>query len=187
MHSTLFLKTFNPSLAKRMAKNPKTFLSWHQLALTTIGVKLEKQNPANFLIPNEKITPEAIKTLKTRLGAVLMNKSSSVVLSMSPQQYFDFKKCSLEELVFFHGNQFLTGAPFFPGGIPTFIPFQWGNLFGVAKSSVLASEKSVKGNILIYFEDMRERELSRCVEDYLLNISKDDIAAEQKPHSYQIY
>lgn len=185
MHSTLFLKTFNPSLAKRVAKNPKTFLSWHQLALSTIGMKLEKQNPSNFLIPNEKITPDAIRTLKARLGAMLMNKTSSIVLSMSPQQFFDFKKCSLEELVFYHGNQFLTGAPFFPGGIPPFIPFQWGNLFGVAKSSILSSEKSVKGNILIYFEDMRERELDRCVEDYMLNVSKEETVAESKPLYYQ--
>lgn len=184
MHPALFLQTLNPSLAERVAKNPKTFLSWHKLALTTIGMKLENTFRPSFLLPNEKITLDAVKTLKSRLGAMLLNKNN-LMLPMTEKQFLDFKNYCLEELVFYHGNQFLTGAPFFPGGIPTFIPFQWGNLFGVARNSVSSSEKSVKGNILIYFEDMRDRELDRCVEEYLHNIQK-DTSDEQKRFSCQL-
>src|SRR5690606_35947581 len=85
---------------------------------------------------------------------------------MSPSDFLSFRAMTTDELILYHGNQLLTGAPFFPGGVPQLIYFQWGNLFGVAKYVVIAEEKALKSNVLIYFEDRHERLLQDCVYQY---------------------
>lgn len=120
----------------------------------------------SFLMPSDTISNESVKKLKERLSIVLKNKDEHVQLKFTPEQFMQFKAVTFHELILYHGNQFLSGAPFYPGGIPHLIYFQWGNLFGVAKYVVMAEEKALKTNVLIYFEDMQERLLAECVSNY---------------------
>lgn len=73
----------------------------------------------------------------------------------------------LHELLYWHGNQSLTGAPYFLGGLQPVYFFQWGNLMGVVKYEELLGEKDTDGNILIYFEDLKDRTLQQAIEHYL--------------------
>ena len=111
-----------------------------------------------------------MQKLKKRIQIFLQNKYSHVVLNMTREQYLEFRALGMPELIYWHGNQLLSGAPFFPSSIPPVIYFQWGNLFGVIKYVVLAEEKSMKANVLIYFEDMQDRLLNQCVAEYEKNI-----------------
>lgn len=122
----------------------------------------------SFLLHKEKFDAEAAKELKRRLSLLVKNKEKGkrVKISITPQQYMQLKNAAHPSLIFFHGNQLITGAPFYQGGIPHTIFFQWGNLFGVAKYVVLVEERALRSNVLIYFEDRRDRHLHRCVEEY---------------------
>lgn len=155
------------------------FLDWHQKELSSAHLGFDPLlnyylkhhahgyiEDHSFLLPHEVLNAEDIAKLKKRLKIVLQGQSKSIELKMTPTQFQQFKTFSVNELIFYHGNQLLTGAPFLLGGIPHIIYFQWGNSFGVAKYVVLAEEKALKSNLLIYFEDMGERLLDECVYDY---------------------
>lgn len=153
------------------------FLDWHQKSLSNQHVDsaaayylkhhtLPYSEGHSFLLPHEILNKDDIDKLKKRLKIMLSEKGKNVELKFTSQQFLDFRKLNYSELILFHGNHFLTGAPFFPGGIPHIIFFQWGNLFGVAKYVMLAEERALKSNVLIYFEDMQERLIDTCVEDY---------------------
>ena len=120
----------------------------------------------SFLLPHEILNPDIVMKLKRRLQILLQSKSAKLEVKMTPEQFLDFKIATQQEMILYHGNQYLTGAPFHPGGIPHIIYFQWGNLFGVAKYVILAEEKALKSNVLVYFEDRQERELQECINDY---------------------
>lgn len=125
------------------------------------------QEHHSFLLHHEHINAEESKALKKRLLMMLQdNKKTRIQFSMTPQQFLELKNHAVPALIFHHGNQFLTGAPFYLGGIPHVVFFQWGNYFGVAKYQVLPDEKALKSNVLIFFEDMQERELLQCVDDF---------------------
>lgn len=121
----------------------------------------------SFLLPHEKLNPNEVTQLKRRLDIFLKSQGSHVEFRLTPEEFTLLKQAGYPELILYHGNQFLTGAPFHPGGIPHIIFFQWGNSFGVAKYVVMAEEKSLKSNVLIYFEDMQDRYLDQCVKDYI--------------------
>ena len=121
----------------------------------------------SFLMHRDRFDAQAAKDLKRRLGLLLTDKGQRIKLKISPKQFQEFKNTAVPSLILYHGNQFLTGAPFHLGGIPHVVFFQWGNLFGVAKYVVLAEEKALKSNVLVYFENMHERYLERCVEDFM--------------------
>jgi hypothetical protein len=120
----------------------------------------------SFLLPSEVLNRGSIEQLKRRLNILLKNKGAHVRWRFSPEQFNKFREIAHRELILFHGNQFLTGAPFHPGGIPYTIYFQWGNLFGVAKYVVLPDERAMKSNVLIYIEDMLEKPLIECIYKY---------------------
>lgn len=155
----------------------RNFLDWHQKTLSNEHIDsaaayylkhhtLPYSEGHSFLLPHEIINKADIDKLKKRLKIMLSEKGKNVELKFTTQQFLDFKKLNYSELILFHGNQLLTGAPFFPGGIAPIIFFQWGNLFGVAKYVMLAEERALRSNVLIYFEDMQERLLDECVKDY---------------------
>lgn len=153
------------------------FLHWHEKQLssalldpvTKYYLKIYRHESAthSFLLPHEIINKEDIKSLKKRIQLMIAEKNSHVEFSLSPEQFNKFKQISYQELILYHGNQFLTGAPYHLGGIPHVIFFQWGNLFGVAKYVVMAEEKSLKSNIMIYVEDMQERKIEECIKEYV--------------------
>jgi hypothetical protein len=120
----------------------------------------------SFLLRHEKLNYTDIAQLKRRLQLLVKDKKANIEFLMTPAQFSQFKYLSYRELILFHGNQFLTGAPFIQGGIPHLIYFQWGNLFGVAKYIMLPDDKALKSNVLVYFEDREEREFIQCIYQY---------------------
>lgn len=128
---------------------------------------------ASFLLPHEILNFESIEKFKKRLSLFLRENAKQVFVRFTPQQFEALKTYQPHEVILWHGNQFLTGAPFFPGGIPPVIYFQWGNYFGVVKYVILPGEKALKANLLVYFEDMQERDLDQCVLDYTKKFDKE--------------
>lgn len=120
----------------------------------------------SFLLPHEILNHDAIEKLKKRLQLLTKEKNSHVNFTLTNKQFIQLKSISYHELILYHGNHFLTGAPYHPGGIPHVVFFQWGNLFGVAKYVVMAEEKALKSNILIYVEDLQDRYFEQCIKDY---------------------
>jgi hypothetical protein len=169
------LKCF--ALGKPLSSDQLNFIDWHQKQLSSPefdpvykyyieSAKKKHTSSMSFLLHSEELTAESSKQLKRRLSLLLQQKASHALIGFTQKQFLQFKELNTQELIFWHGNQFLTAAPFFPGGIPPVIYFQWGNLFGIVKYVILADEKALKANILIYFEDMQDRFLDQCVEDY---------------------
>lgn len=151
------------------------FVEWHQQQLNSaefdpvykyyIESAKKKHAVSKSFILSEQFNAESIKQFKKRLNLFLQQKTS-VIFSLTQEQFEKFKELNIHELIFLHGDQLLTNAPFIPGGLPPVIYFQWGNLFGVVKYVILAGEKALKANLLIYFEDSQERNLDQCVLDY---------------------
>ena len=161
------------------------FLDWHQHQLSSTEFDLiykyyiesvkRKKNKLNllFLLPEEEITLESIKKLQKRIKAFLQKKpTSGLIVGLTWKQFLKFKKISAEALTFWHGNQSLTGAPRFLGGVSKVIRFQWGNFFGVVKPVVQAEAKSLVANVLLYFEDLQDRSLRQSVADYQTKVAK---------------
>lgn len=168
---------------KPLSAEQMHFLRWHQRALSSSiadpvlkyylkSTRKQPQQKLSVLFPKQKINDLTFQQIKQRVHTVLKNNLSHTDLKMTMQQYLQFKAAGIDELIFWHGNQFLTGAPFFAGGLPYVVYFQWGNLFGVVKFQVLSEDKALKGNVLIYFEDMQERYLSQCVADYTKHLQQ---------------
>ncbi|MCD6040341.1 MAG: hypothetical protein K0S27_1741 [Gammaproteobacteria bacterium] len=186
--STLILHPLHPTttdIVKRFAQRKSltseqlNFLHWHSAQLSDSNFdpilryylsshrKSKKHSNTSFLLPHEEMNREAIALLKKRLNLMLQGRSEQpVAIQMTQKQFLQFRQYTIQDLIFWHGNQFLTGAPFYPGGIPPLILFQWGNLFGIIKYGVIGGEKAMMGNLLLYFEEMQERTLEQCVKDY---------------------
>lgn len=114
----------------------------------------------------ESLDKEHVEKFKRHLATLLAKKHAHVVIKMKPEEFLQLRSISSGELILYHGNQYLSGAPFYPGGIPHVLYFQWGNLFGVAKYVVLPEERALASNVLIYFEGMHDRYLEECVKEY---------------------
>lgn len=173
-------------LAKPLTPDQVNFLDWHQHQLShpdfdpILRYYLKKRNArsqklhTSFLLPHEKLNQKDVTRFKKRLALMLSAKPEhEVVINLSQEQFLQFKEYTIQELIFWHGNQFLTGAPFYPGGIPPTIYFQWGNYFGIIKYVVIPGEKSIMGNLLIHFLDMQDRNLDECVQDYNKHLKED--------------
>lgn len=140
----------------------------------------------SFLVHRENFDAKASQELKRRLELLVKPKGARVQLNISPKQFMELKNSAYPSLILYHGNQFLTGAPFYLGGIPHVVFFQWGNLFGVAKYVVLPEEKALKSNVLIYFEDMQERYLEQCVKDVTHELRHELLPAQQPSHTHHL-
>lgn len=175
------LKTF--AEGKPLTNEQQHFLEWHQKELNAWydpvlkyyldSRRKKREYQGTFLLPHEEMNFEAIQALKKRIHATLRNKFSHAIIKINQKQFLTFKQLAVHELIFWRGNQFLTGSPFYPSGIPPVIFFQWGNLFGVVKYLVLSAEKTLKANILVYFEDLQDRELEQCVNQFNEHLKND--------------
>lgn len=184
MRPTLILQPIHSSssdimrcfaLAKPLSSDQRNFLEWHQRQLSSAAFDpvyryyieaAKKQHARSFLLPSDLINVQSLEQFKKRLKLFIQKKLSAITFTFTETQFAKFEELNMSELIFWHGNQLLSGAPFYPGGIPPVIYFQWGNYFGVAKYVMLAGEKALKANILVYFEDRQERDLDQCVADY---------------------
>ncbi|HEU5281091.1 MAG TPA: hypothetical protein VFU82_03830 [Gammaproteobacteria bacterium] len=148
-------------------RHEKTLSAHHLDAINTYYLKASRQkSESSFLFHGNALNQAGVKQLQKRIQALIAENSDHLSFQLKPEVFLQFRAATVNELILYHGNQFLTGAPFFPGGIPYTLYFQWGNLFGVAKYQMLPDEKDIKGNALIYFEDMHDRLLEECVHQY---------------------
>jgi len=148
-----------------------------------LGPFHKKSAQQSFLMHRENFDADAAKELKRRLELLVSKQGERVKLKFTPNQFQELKNSAAPSLIYFHGNQFLSGAPFYLGGISHVVFFQWGNLFGVAKYAVLAEERSLKSNVFIYFEDMHDRYLEQCVNDFMKDMRHELLAAPQPAHT----
>lgn len=173
------------------------FLSRHEKTLSSLAMdpllnyylkpfhnKAHADN--SFLMHKLNFDAESSKELQRRLGLLLSEKKSRVQLTISPKQFQELKNSAAPSLILYHGNQFLTGAPFHPGGIPHVVFFQWGNLFGVAKYVVLPEERALKSNVLIYFESMHDRYIEECVKEATKELRHELQPTHQPAHAHQL-
>jgi hypothetical protein len=169
---------------KPLSSDQRNYLDWHQKQLSSPefdpvykyyieSIKREHRESSSFLMPTDVFNFASVQQFKKRLKMLLVNRLSGVAVHFTQKQLMQFNQVSTSELIFWHGNQFLTGAPFFPGGTPPVIFFQWGNLFGVVKYVIMAGDKTLKSNVLVYFEDMQERNLDQCVADYQRKLNEE--------------
>lgn len=178
------------ALGKPLTSDQINLLEWHEPQLSSAffdpiykyyieSIKKARDNSMlSVLDSSEQLTLEGIKKFKKRLQAALQKKATCTVMGFSNKQFLKFKKLTANELTFWHGNQFISGAPIAPGGITPVIQFQWGNLFGVARILTARSGKSLTTNAVLYFEKMNDRTLSQCVQDFN-NSSKAQVAPEK--------
>lgn len=153
------------------------YVAWHQKQLSSPQFDLiykyyidaaKKKNTAeaSFLLSSKEFTLESVNQLKKRVNLVLQNNSTHFELHLTPHQFLQFRALTTNELIFWHGNQLLHGASFFPGGIPPVLYFRWGNLFGVLLYVFTASPQELNSKALLHFENRLDRSLDQCVEDY---------------------
>lgn len=119
-----------------------------------------------FTIPKEKINRIIAHELRDVVANLLQHNLSHIDLKMSIDQFLQFKAAGFNELIFWHGPQFLSRTFPFPNATPLVLYFQWGKLFGVVKLNTHVENFALEGNVLIYFEDMDLRSLNQCVLDY---------------------
>lgn len=160
---------------KPLSSDQLNFLAWHEHELSSSAldplikyyIESEKRKRhASFLLPHEKINAEDIKKLKDRIRATLKDKYSHAALECTEEQWMDFKKYTELELIFWSGNEFVSGTRFYVGGVIPAIYFQWAEFFGVWKYALIHANKTTMAKNIIYFEQMRDRDLNQCVADY---------------------
>lgn len=173
-----------------LTPNQLNFIYRHEKALSALGLDPvlkyylkhfynQASDHQSFLMHRENFNAKAAKELKRRLSLLLQgakNKKERIKLKLTAKQFQELKNSAYPALIFYHGNHMMTGAPFYLGGIPHVVFFQWGNLFGVAKYVVLAEEKALRSNLMVHFELIHERTLSECVKDF-----NHDMRHELKP------
>lgn len=169
------LKNF--ATGKPLSAEQLNFLDWHEKELSNevydpiIRYYLDSIKrhalKATFLLPHEIINYESIKSLKERILATLREgKHTHIEIPVSEQQLLQFKQNAGRELLYWNGNQFITGPHLYPNRIPPVIFLRWGNLFCVIRYVVLAIGKQFKPQITLYFENRNDRDLDRCVLEY---------------------
>lgn len=164
---------------KPLSADQLNFLRWHthQLSSPNFDPVLQyyrvfpSQQSHTFLLREPIHDKESIELLKERLHWFLDSKQEGIVLTLSAQEFLIFQELvDIHELIYWHGNQLLTGAPFLHGGIPYVVYFQWGNLLGIVKYENIEGESAIEGNVLVYIEDMLDRTVEQCIHDYNLKM-----------------
>lgn len=177
------------SEGKPLSTDQLHFLAWHEKELSSaaldplieyyIGSEKRRKYHANFLLQHEQLNQEDIKKLKERIRAILKDKYSHVAFEMTEKQFLDFKKYAESELIFLTGQEFISGARFYVGGVMPALYFQWAEYFGVWKYAMMHANQQLQTKHIIYFEEMRHRDLKQCVEDYK-NHQHNEVLFQQK-------
>jgi len=129
-----------------------------------------------FLAHKDELEYEDIDVFYENLET-LLKKTPSVVYTFTPQQFNDLKLAfdiyaqqqDNQLLLYQHGNQTLTGAPYVIGGHPHLDYFLWGNLFGVVKYTEQGGEEY---NYHVYFEHKQERTLEQAMHNLLIKLEQ---------------
>lgn len=169
------LKTFESD--KPLSADQINFIAQHEKLLSNFALdpvirhylKVQRERRGktmSFALTQEKLNEPVLKRIKAYVQRLLHQQLTHIDLNMSVKQFQHFKRVGMHELIFWHGNQFLTGAPFFPGGIPHVIYMQWGNLFGIVKLQISFHDLQLQGQVHIDFVDRKNRSLYECVKHY---------------------
>jgi len=172
---TNILKLFEEG--KPLSSAQLNFLQRHEKSLSssTLDPVLKyylmehKRHPHKILpleLPKHNLTDAGFQQVKHNIHTLLSHHLSHVDLEMSNEQFLKFKSLGLHEIVFWHGNSLMPGTVFHHGGAPYRLYFQWGRLFGVVKFHILSCGKTVEGKVIIYLENMYERNLLECIKSY---------------------
>lgn len=127
------------------------------------GIINNKHNKVHLQKPRHAL--DFLDNLKEKVTAGIKHTRSHC-LHLTLKQLLQFKVMLMNELIFLHGNHTLTGAPFFPGGVPHVEFFQWGNLFGIVKYEEILGETALDANILIYFEEKQDKTLAQFAKEH---------------------
>lgn len=182
------LKSF--ATGKPLSAEQINFLDWHEKELSgevydpVIRYYLDsvkrKTLRTSFLLPHEIMNYDAIQDLKLRIQSTLREgKYTHVEVPITEQQLMQFRQNAGQELLYWNGNQFITGPHLYPNRIPPVVFLRWGNLFCVIRYVVLAIGKQFKPQITLYFEYRNDRDLDRCVFDYNLQTEKTEKLQKQ--------
>lgn len=167
-------------LGKPLTPDQIHYLDWHRIELSNSKLdpilkyylksshnKEQQDLHTSLLLPHAILNRDAIASLKKRIDAMIkQSATASANVVLSKRQFLSFRRYTIQDLIFWHGNQFLTGAPFYLGGIHHVIYFQWGNYFGIIKLMNIPGERAGTGNLLLHFEELKERTLEQCVFQY---------------------
>lgn len=133
----------------------------------------------------------SLQQLATKINLLLRYQPQGVTIRFTTAQFLQFKTAikihtyqpTLQDLIYWYGNQMLTGAPFIPGGVPRLDYFQWGNLYGIVKFHELIGEKVHEGNILIYFEQLQDRQAEQFVQQAYYQTYGEELRLKLQPNT----
>lgn len=131
---------------------------------------------SSIFLSHQILNKKNISLLKKRINEMIKNdENQQADIQLTEKQYSEFKHYTTQELIYWHGNHFLTGAPFYPNSTPSVIHFQWGNYYGIVRYHAIPGERSGSGNYLLTFEKRKERDLAQCVADYQQHLQEKPI------------
>lgn len=172
--SAEILKCF--ATGKPLSAEQINFLDWHAKELSNenydpivryyLDSEKRKTKKTSFLLRYEIINSDAINDLKLRILASLNDKNDHVEIQLTEQQFMQFKQNAGYDLLYWHGNQFITGPYLYPTRIPPMIYLSWGNFFCVIRYVALAIGKQLKPQMILYIEKKLDRTLDQCVLEY---------------------
>jgi hypothetical protein len=166
-----YSKKFNRKrvVAHKLDQSLKKYLSTKKMDVTS----------NYFLFHKKRLKAADIKTFYNTVKK-LLKKTTHVIYRLTALQFdtikslFDVYARNVGDqlVIYWHGNQTITGAPLVLGGHQHVEYFQWGNLYGIVKYQKLPGEEINTSNLLIYFENRRERNFKQCLDELLLRLQK---------------
>jgi hypothetical protein len=127
--------------------------------------QLKKLGGVNLNLKNASTIAITIKQLYQQVYYDVLKQGKGIELHLTQQQFAEIRPI-ISKIMYFHGNQTLTGAPYFMGGVPHVFFFQWGNLLGVIRYTSAPTEKALIGDLLVYFEDLEDRTFEETMQEY---------------------
>lgn len=167
------------------------FLYWHQAQLSNANydpilnyylhsIKKKQIKFRNgFLLQHEILNFDAIEALKKRLSESLKTPEDHAVIQLTHKQLLQFKELTHHAISYYHSSQLISANLFYPRGVPPVLYFCWGKIFGVIKYVIPIDVDKIELNAIIYFENMENRNLDKCVEDYNFRL-QNDIDSQKK-------
>lgn len=175
---------------KPLSADQLNFINSHQRSLSNtildpvlryylLQHKLEPDKALPLKLSEQKLTSASFQQVRQNIHLLLRNHFSHVDLEMSPEQFQQFKALGLEELQFWHGDNYLLGSVFHHAGLPYRLYFQWGRMFGVVQLHLHVNGKHVEGKVFIFVQDMHQKTLKECIDAYTHQLKEQEKPEQQ--------
>lgn len=167
---------------KPISNEQLNFLYWHQAQLTNANFdpvlhyflssikRKEQKFRKGFLLHHEILNFDAIEALKKRLRETLQTPKDYLTIHLTNKQLLQFREIIKHDVSYYHASQLISSNLFYPRGVPPVLYFCWGKIFGVIKYVIPTNLDRIELNAVVYFENMDNRNLDKCVEDYNLRL-----------------